>query len=81
VEAEPLIKDTTEPIVIHESVPILTWKAAVPVGVGPPEKPEIVTVTETVLLTTTGFGLTDGVGTVRLALFTFRDAGFPVTVL
>ena len=76
-----MLKDTAEPMVVHEPVPILTWKVAVPVGVAPPEKPEIVTETVTALLTTTGFGLTDGAGTVGLALLTVRDAGFPVTVL
>ena len=76
-----MLKDTAEPIVVHEPVPILTWKVAVPVGVAPPEEPEIVTETVTVLLTTTGFGSTNGAGIVGLALFTVRDAGLPVTVL
>ncbi len=68
-------------MVVHEPVPILTWKVAVPVGVAPPEKPEIVSETATVLLTPTGFGTTNGAGTVGLALLTVSGAGLPVTVL
>ena len=80
MEAEPLLKDTAEPMVVQLPAPILTWNVADPEGVVP--RPETVTDNDSEAPTVVEVGMLKvGAGTVGVPLFTVKDAAelVPVT--